>query len=82
MWFSVIGGLAIAQDRPARSHNGFQDEGSPRRRPRQTNRTENMASDKSSVMNAAIGGMGEVEMGARRGEGGERQRQTVRAEDG
>jgi putative membrane protein len=51
--FLMIGGLAMGQS----------TERSTAQTAGQTNRTENMASDKTFVMNAAIGGMAEVEMG-------------------
>ena len=64
--FLLIGGLAMAQDPPmsekpptaskAKDRSTAQTAG-------ESNRTQNMASDKTFVMNAAMGGMAEVEMG-------------------
>jgi putative membrane protein len=53
----LAGGIAIAQDpSKAKDRSTAQTAG-------ETNRMENMANDKAFVMNAAIGGMAEVEMG-------------------
>ncbi len=55
--FLLVGGLAMAQDpAKAKDRSTAQTAG-------ETNRMENMANDKTFVMNAAIGGMAEVEMG-------------------
>src|SRR3954453_5331901 len=64
--FLLIGGLAIAQDPPmsekpptgskAKDRSTAQTAG-------ESNRTQNMANDKTFVMNAAMGGMAEVELG-------------------
>uniref|UniRef100_Q01RY2 Outer membrane protein n=1 Tax=Solibacter usitatus (strain Ellin6076) TaxID=234267 RepID=Q01RY2_SOLUE len=55
--FLMVGGLAMAQDASkAKDRSTAQTAG-------ETNRMENMASDKTFVMNAAMGGMAEVEMG-------------------
>jgi putative membrane protein len=55
--FLLIGGLAMAQD-PAKTKDRSTAETAG-----ETNRMQNMSNDRTFVMNAAIGGMAEVEMG-------------------
>jgi putative membrane protein len=64
--FLLIGGLAMAQDPPMSEKPPTASKTKDRSTAQtagETNRTENMANDKAFVMNAAIGGMAEVEMG-------------------
>src|SRR3954467_15399597 len=64
--FLLIGGLAMAQDPPMSEKTPTGSKAKDRSTAQtagESNRTQNMQSDKAFVMNAAIGGMAEVELG-------------------
>jgi len=64
--FLLIGGLAMAQDPPMSEKpptGSKTKDRSTAQTAGESNRTQNMQSDKTFVMNAAMGGMAEVELG-------------------